>query len=73
MTRAKFKCNEVAKRTGWGENLVMYAAKFNVVSGDNEENKAFFASTPGGTIEINTIREDHFEVGQEYYVDFTKA
>ena len=73
MTRAKFKCNEVSKRIGWGDNAVMYAAKFTVVYGDNEENKAFFASTPGGNIEMTTIREDHFEVGKEYYVDFTEA
>ncbi len=73
MTRAKFKCSEVAKKVGWGDNLVMYAAKFNVVYGDNEENKIFFASTPSGTIDMTTIREDHFEVGEEYFVDFTKV
>ena len=73
MTRAKFKCNEVTKRIGWGENPIMYGASFRVVQGDNEENKTFFASTPGGTIEMTTIREDHFEVGKEYYVDFIEV
>lgn len=73
MTRAKFKCNEISKRIGWGDNLIMYSAKFGVVFGDSEENKKFFASTPGGIIEMTTIREDHFEVGKEYFVDFTEA
>lgn len=72
-TRAKFNCNEVAKKTGWGANAVHYSAKFSVVTDGNEENKNFFASTPGGSISIETIREDHFEVGKEYYVDFTPA
>ena len=72
-TRAKFKCTEVAKRSGWGGNKFHYAAKFNPVSGDSEENKTFFASTPTGSIDISTVREDHFEVGKTYYVDFTLA
>jgi len=72
-TRAKFRCTEVAKRVGWGENPVMYAAKFSVVTGGSEENKEFFAATPGGNVELTTIREDHFEVGEEYFLDFLKA
>lgn len=70
-TRAKFTCNEVAKRKGWSGNEFVYAAKFSVVCSDNDENKSFFASTPSGSIEISTIRSDHFEVGKQYYVDFT--
>jgi len=72
-TRAKFRCHEVAKRTGWNGIEFLYAAKFTVVSGDNEENKKFFASTPSGTIDISTVREDHFKVGKNYYVDFSEA
>jgi hypothetical protein len=74
MTRAKFRCVSVAKREGWGDNKVVYAAEFNVVGGDgNAENKAFFAASPSGRIELSTIREDHFEVGQDYYVEFTQC
>jgi len=72
-TRAKFQCIEVAKRVGWGGHPILYSAKFNVVTNGSEENKEFFAATPGGVIEMSTIREDHFEVGQEYYLDFIKA
>lgn len=73
MTRAKFKCNSVTKQTGWGEHEFLYSAKFGVVNGNSEENKSFFASTPSGMIEIATVKEDHFEVGKEYFIDFTKA
>ena len=40
----------------------------------SEENKAFFASTPGGQVSLYTLNEAataQFEVGKEYYVDFT--
>jgi hypothetical protein len=70
-TRAKFVCTEVSKRTGWGGNKYHYAAKFNVVTTGSSENESFFASTPTGMIEISTLKEDQFEVGKSYYVDFT--
>lgn len=72
-TRAKFKCNSVSKSTGWGDHQFIYTADFSVVMGNSEENKTFFASTPTGTIKMGTIKEDHFEVGKEYFIDFTIA
>jgi hypothetical protein len=72
-TVAKFKCNEIGKRTGWGDAKFVYGAKFSVVMGNNEENKKFFLSTPSGSIDISTLREDFFEVGEEYFVTFEKA
>ena len=71
MTRAKFKCSEIAEREGWGEFKKVYAAKLHVVHGGSEENKAFFAATPSGSIEVGTMQQGLFEVGKEYYVDFT--
>mgnify|MGYP001560465204 CR=1 FL=1 len=71
--RAKFICYEITKRTGWGENNFVYAAKFNAVMGNNDENKSFFAATPSGNIELSTIKDDLFEVGKEYYIDFNLA
>lgn len=70
-TRAKFRCNSVTKYEGWGDHKFLYSAKFHVAPANNDENKLFFASTPSGTIEISTVREDHFEPGKEYYIDFT--
>ena len=72
-TRAKFKCNSVTKRQGWGNFKFLYEATFSPVGGDSEENKSFFAATPSGTISLSTIKDDHFEVGKEYYIDFTVA
>jgi hypothetical protein len=72
-TRAKFKCTEIAKREGWGDNKVLFGASFVAVGGNSEENKKFFAASPSGSIKIDTVREDHFQVGQEYFVDFTPA
>lgn len=46
-----------------------------VISG-SDENKAFFASTPSGKIELGTVNKDaaaQFELMGEYYVDFTPA
>jgi hypothetical protein len=43
------------------------------VTGDSPENKEFFAATPSGIAEVSTVRQDHFQVGQDYYLDFTPA
>jgi len=73
-TRAKFKCVGVEKTTHWDSSKgFLYKAKFNAVTGKSEENESFFAATPSGSIEISTMREDHFEVGKNYYVDFSPA
>lgn len=76
MTRAKVICTGVRKYRGWGSQPapIFYEAEFTPVTGDgSEENKSFFASTPGGNIKLSTIREDHFEPGKSYYLDFTEA
>ncbi len=47
------------------------------VSGEGaEENKKFFASTPNGHIRLVTTNPEaaeQFQVGKEYYVDFTEV
>lgn len=45
-------------------------------SDKSHENAKFWAATPSGTIEIQCVNADAvegFEVGKEYYVDFTPA
>jgi len=71
MTRAKFKCNSVEKRLGWGEHKYLWAAKFTPVTSGSDENLKFYAATPTGLIEVSSVKNDFFEVGLEYYVDFT--
>ena len=69
-TRAKFKCHAVTQ-SDWGNGVFVFAAEFSAVCGDSEENKKFFAATPSGNIKIQTMRDNYFEPGKEYYVDFT--
>jgi hypothetical protein len=70
MVRAKFK---VTDKTPNGEGF--YVSMSPVVGG-SPENDSFYKWTPGGQIQlstINTVAADQFEVGKEYYVDFTPA
>lgn len=66
--RAKFKCAEITQ-TEHGERIKLYP-----VTGDSPENKEFFKWTPSGNIEIGTVNPEaakQFEVGKEFYIDFT--
>jgi hypothetical protein len=76
--RAKFTCVEVRKVMGGtydnrGKYVpgVLHSYRFNPVTGDSEENKRFFSSTPSGLVELQAVRDDLFELGKEYYLDFT--
>lgn len=68
--RAKFKV------TDKNQNVGGFEIKMSPVTSGSPENEKFFKYTPGGTVHIMTINADaakQFEVGQEYYVDFTHA
>jgi hypothetical protein len=68
--RAKMKCEEKRVKT-WGEGITLVP-----VTSGSEENKAFFKSSPAGKVELDIVNKaaaDQFEVGKEYYVDFTPA
>lgn len=70
MVRAKFKVTELTQ-TEYGERI-----KLQPVTGGSPENESFFKWTPSGQIEIGTVNPDaakEFEVGTEFYVDFTPA
>ncbi len=71
--RAKFTCSSVTKSLGWGGNEFHYNYKFQAVTSGSEENKQFFASTPGGNIELTAVRNDLFSPGKQYYLDFKLA
>ena len=64
--RAKFKCTNKE-----GNQL-----RLEVVISGSEENKEFWKYTPAGQIQMSVDNEktqEQFEVGKEYYVDFTLA
>lgn len=72
--RAKFVVNEIA-RNQYGQQETQVIRMSAVMSG-SEENKKFFAWTPSGKIELQTVNPDAgkaFELGKEYYVDFSEA
>lgn len=73
--RCKYRCDEVTKKRHWDRSKkeFLYIAKFYAVIQDSLENQKFFEATPVGSLEIGTYKEDHFEVGKEYYLDLTLA
>ena len=71
--RAKFKCHGMEKTLGWSDGIYHYSYRFTVVTSGSAENEKFFAATPSGELKLTALRNDLFEVGQEYYLDFSKA
>ena len=75
--RAKFKCVSITRNQHWDASKgEIQTIKLLPVSGNSEENAAFYAATPGGSIELGTVNKaagDAFELGKEYYVDFAPA
>jgi hypothetical protein len=70
--RAKFTC--IAKENGDTEAEGSVKLEPVTKSEDNDENNQFFKYTPWGSIEIGIVNDAafaQFEVGKEYYVDFT--
>jgi hypothetical protein len=71
--RAKFFCRakeEFADPKGCG------TVKLVPVTSGSEENKTFYKWTPSGEITLMTINEAAFagfQLGKQYYVDFTEA
>lgn len=67
--RAKFFCSEVARTTYGGR------VKLNAVT-RGEDNKKWASATPSGSIEMtikNELAVEFFDVGEEYFIDFTLA
>lgn len=68
MVRAKFYCSWRSE-----DGKVIHLGP--VVTG-SRENEHFYDLTPGGSIELFTINPEaakQFELGKEYYVDFSPA
>jgi hypothetical protein len=75
MVRAKFKCtgNTV---TDAGTPQATANIRLEPVIMGSEENDTFYRYTPAGQIYLNVVNPaaaEAFEVGKEYYIDFTPA
>ena len=72
--RAKFTCHTIDVND---EHEGIKTVRFSAVTDGSEENKDFTKYTPWGEVEMGIDGEvpaaDFFEVGKEYYLDFTKA
>jgi hypothetical protein len=83
MVRAKFVCNSyetqlASSRNEKGESVKEELRTINLsaVYDGSPENKEFFRWTPNGQIKIGVLNQKawaQFELGKEYYVDFTPA
>lgn len=74
--RAKFKVQSITTRKHWQGDGLIGEVELTPVTGGSDENKAFYAATPGGSIKLATINEAalaQFPIGAEIYVDFTPA
>lgn len=75
--RAKFTVQSIERQKHWDRTKgEIQTIKLIAVSDGSEENKAFFAVTPTASISLGTVNEEaakQFELGESYYVDFTKA
>jgi hypothetical protein len=75
-TRCKFKCTQISIMEGSGSTPILHSVKFQPVYGNgdpNHENTKFWTWTPGGSLDLNTIKPQGFEVGKEYYLDISLA
>lgn len=75
--RAKFVVQSITRTQHWDKTKgEVQAIKLTPVTGGSDENKAFYDATPGGSIDLQTLNPQaasYFELGKEYYLDFTKA
>jgi hypothetical protein len=72
--QAKFTCQAMTKRKNWNvDQPYVYDYEFSAVTGNSEENKRFFGSTPSGEIKLRAVRDDLYEPGKDYYIEFRPA
>ena len=74
MVRAKFVCKLITPIQR--DRADTQSVELEPVIDGSEENKTFFKYTPGGKIRLDVMNEEavkQFEVGKEYFVDFTPA
>lgn len=71
--RAKFRCDNIEPAD---DDLVTISMSPVYDSNPESENGRFWKYTPWGSVQLGTINKaasDQFEVGKEYFVDFSPA
>jgi hypothetical protein len=75
--RAKFVVQSVSYRQHWQDKSKRIGTvELSPVTSGSDENKAFYAATPGGIIKLETVNDAAIEalpLGKEFYIDFTPA
>lgn len=67
ITRCKVFCNTVVPVDGG------FKANFQACYSGSKENEAFFNLTPCINFDLQTIKEQSFTPGKEYYLDISEA
>lgn len=84
--RAKFRVRSITRQQGYGrlpdgtngpvEVRTVHLDPVSAGNDPNHENAKFWAASPSGSIDLgcaNLQAAEVFELGQEFYVDFTRA
>ncbi|MCE5247972.1 hypothetical protein LLG88_13755 [bacterium] len=74
--RCKFVCISKREYKDYSSPALVYDYEFNAVTGgqnSSEENKTFWKYTPSGKLNVSTVNDGSFVVGQEYYLDISPA
>lgn len=74
--RAKFKIDSISRHAGWNGNKEHHMVKLSPVTSGSEENKAFYAASPGGSMDLTVVKPEvfaGFSPGDEFYIDITPA
>ena len=70
--RAKFYCaSKIELVHPKAEPVCSYV--FYLVDSGNEENKVRFEASSAGKLELASTNDHLFEIGKEYYLDFTPS
>ena len=70
--RAKFYCaSKIEMVSPKAAPVCSYV--FYLVAPGNQENKALFEADPKGKLELASADDHLFEIGKEYYLDFTPS
>lgn len=76
VVRAKFQCLSVTHFHNPGATEAQAEIRFHAVYGNGEANKDWSKWTPSGELKMmvtNPAAIEKFELGKEYYLDFTPA